>query len=116
MRERLLKLIKEAGDICSKTKQCEGCIGLGEGEECVNFLIADHLLANGVIVLPCRVGDIVYKLLNGKIYDMRIVAIPLLISSCGAHLSVTAENSRDACISFDLDDFGKTVFLTWEEA
>lgn len=78
--------------------------------------LANYLLDNGVIVPPCKVGDIVYKIFGGKIVEMRAVAIPLLISSLGAHLSVTAENRREACISLDLDDFGKTVFLTREEA
>ena len=78
--------------------------------------VADFLLSEGVLVPPCKVGDIVYKIFGGKIVEMRAVAIPLLITSLGAHLSVTAENRREACISLDLDDFGKTVFLTREEA
>ncbi len=43
-RERLIKLIKH----------CTSC------EQCFDEDIADHLLANGVIVPPCKVGDVVY--------------------------------------------------------
>ena len=113
MRDRLIEIAK---NFC----RYENCTGKQDRAICCDCenggKLADHLLENGVIVLPCRVGDIVYKLCNGKIYDMRAVAIPLLISTCGTHLSVTAENGREACISLDLDDFGKTVFLTREEA
>lgn len=90
-----------------------------EASGCIRYyaeLIADKLLAEGVIVPPCKVGETVYKIFGEKVVEMRAVAIPLLISSCGAHLSVTAENGRAACISLDIDDFGKTVFLTREEA
>lgn len=69
-----------------------------------------------LVVLPCKVGDTVYKLFDGKIREMRVVAIPLLISPGGAHLSVTSTNYRGAALSFELSDFGKTVFLTREEA
>ncbi len=68
------------------------------------------------MVLPCKPGNMVYKIFNGTVYDMRAVAIPLLISSTGAHLSVTAQNYRGACLSLEPSDFGKTVFLTREAA
>ena len=100
-RERLVELLRKSG---------------ASFERALPEEIADRLLAEGVIVPPCKVGETVYKIFNGKIAEMRAVAIPLLISSCGAHLSVTAENRREACISLELDDFGKTVFLTREEA
>ena len=44
MREKLIELIRN----------CISC------EECRDADIADHLLANGVIVPPCKVGDTVY--------------------------------------------------------
>ena len=105
MRDRLIELLKNSPHLN---------VLYGDDKEWEEA--ADHLLAAGVIVPPCKVGDTVYKIFNGKIYEMRAIAIPLLISSCGAHLSVTAENNRDACLSLELDDFGKTVFLTREEA
>lgn len=74
-------------------------------------------IENGTLVeLPCKVGDTVYKILGEKVYEMKAVAIPLLISPHGAYLSVTAENRRSACLTLEYTDFGKTVFLTKAEA
>ena len=120
MRERLIKLIKEADDICSKKKQCEGCIGLGEGEECINFLIADHLLANGVIVPPCKVGDKTFLLLE-KIrggYDIvESYCVKITDNGYGKYFSMAIDCVEIGnSLEFDLCDFGKTVFLTREEA
>lgn len=68
------------------------------------------------IELPCKVGDTVYKLLGNKIYEMRAVAIPIMISNSCTHLSVMSTNYRDAALTLELSDFGETVFLTREEA
>lgn len=57
MRERLVELICEG----VQTDYCVGSCGKCES-------ISDHLLANGVIVVPCKPGDIVYR-----IYDSRII-------------------------------------------
>ena len=56
MRERLIELMYEANE---KFAECD-CTD----EEAVEML-ADHLLANGVIVLPCKVGDTVYVIDKG---------------------------------------------------
>lgn len=74
-------------------------------------------IENGTLIeLPCKVGDIVYKIFGEKVCEMKAVAIPLLISPHGAYLSVTAENRRHACLTLEYTDFGKTVFLTKAEA
>ena len=80
---------------------------------------ADHLLANGVIVPPCKVGDTVYV---------------AKLNLCGAHQTkafiithiITAETSDrvsrkyradGVCpLLFTSENLGKTVFLTKEEA
>ena len=50
MRDRLIKLIKEAK---KQTKNANCDIER-------NMIFADYLLANGVIVPPCKVGDVIY--------------------------------------------------------
>jgi hypothetical protein len=57
MRDRLVELMlddnifdKQECNLCAKDDYCERC-----GAEC----IADHLIENGAIVPPCKVGDIV---------------------------------------------------------
>lgn len=42
MREKLIELIREAFQPCEMYRA---------------MLIADHLIANGVVVLPCKIGD-----------------------------------------------------------
>ncbi|MBQ9744486.1 MAG: hypothetical protein IJW19_05105 [Clostridia bacterium] len=88
----------------------------GENGDC------DHYKSKSLFVeLPCKVGDTIYEIRNSKIFnekivEMRVIAITFLVSSCCKHLSITAENSRGANLLFELDDFGKTVFLTKEDA
>ena len=70
MRDRLIELIKEAK---KHTKNANSDIER-------NMILADHLLANGVIVPPCKVGDKMYKLCSvnsnikmGQMWDGNIV-------------------------------------------
>ena len=86
--------------------------------------VADHLLENGVIVPPCKVGDIVYAVSLNT--ETNIVAVhrgyigSIDIRSTGNYLFICHEGFDDEpyfkniCGKFE--DFGKTVFLTREEA
>mgnify|MGYP007111660605 FL=1 len=76
--------------------------------------IADHLLANGVIVPPCKVGDKVYRTFGNycgeKIFE-------------GVVDQISIFNNREIRfwvyghpLGFACHDIGKTVFLTREEA
>ena len=67
MRERLINLIDSADEECKHTRDCKICSGYGKGSSCMNYHIADYLLAKGVIVPPCKVGDVVY--VNPKIWS-----------------------------------------------
>ena len=69
--------------------------------------IADHLLANGVIVPPCKVGDKVWHKEEGYLLDSYTVKF--------VYQDMLASNiSQD--FLFSRKDIGKTVFLTKEEA
>lgn len=48
-RERLIELLHKAEDICDSTLDCDTCKYVLSGS-CKTVLIADYLLANGVIV------------------------------------------------------------------
>ena len=62
---------------------------------------ADYLLANGVIVPPCKVGDTVYQIdTAGDIYESKILK------------TIYDTNG----IAFDERVIGKLVFLTRQEA
>ena len=83
--------------------------------------IADHLLANGVIVPPCKVGDTVYYLttvdtakeLNvSEIFDGVVQAIGF----DGKDIWISVRYTNGLFYYHSAKDFSKTVFLTREEA
>ena len=56
MREKLIELLKRIDGVCPTEGDCEGC-KLQNLVECYFISKADFLIANGVIVLPCKIGD-----------------------------------------------------------
>lgn len=86
--------------------------------------IADYLLANGVIVPPCKVGDTVYAVtLNTETFTYGIhrgYISCIDIRSTGNYIIICHEGLDDEpyfdkiCGRFD--DFGKNVFFSREEA
>ena len=119
MRDRLIELIQQADAICGSKKQCEGCVGFGKGADCVDHHIADHLLANGVIVPPCKGGDTVYFPMetNGECEPYVDVGTVFSIGIDERHtmwISVRYESGMN--YYHTSSGFGKTVFLTREEA
>ena len=117
-RDRLIELLEETGMI-EGTSRCN--------------IVADELLANGVIVPPCKVGDTVYQLNDivwswdcgdcehfeagwyddpsrcGKTRDCR---------KCPECINITEETVtlKDILNYMCYESFGETVFLTKEEA
>lgn len=69
--------------------------------------IADHLLANGVIVPPCKVGDTVYQTDGVRIYESRINEICIFDF-------VTVFYTEG--VAFGEDAIDNSIFLTREEA
>ena len=110
VREKLVKLLKT-----SPTRN--GYTDLGD--------IADHLIANGVVVLPCKIGDKVYV---NYIYGRnKIITDSQMVCSIEQTVGVNDESYWKVCVKqvikghivyheYTEDDFGKTVFLTREEA
>lgn len=86
-------------------------------------ILADHLLANGVIVPPCKVGDTVYipNVIDKKVYKYRVNEINI---GAGNNNVVVLDRyirgqggfilPRNVAIYFN--QFGKTAFLSAEEA
>jgi hypothetical protein len=92
--------------------------------ERINYL-ADYLIANNVVVLPCKVGDTVHSFSA----DFGVV-LPYLVGTLnigymgksGVYYSYEA-NCHDPEtdelldeIDFEIEDIGKTVFLSRAEA
>lgn len=84
-RERLIELIQSAVNGCARHWA---------------EVIADYLLANDVIVPPCKVGDTVYQTDGVGLYESTIK-------------NIVYETKN---IAFDERAIGKTVFLSREEA
>ena len=59
-RDRLIELINQANQNCSN-KDCAECEYLNNDRiMCDTYNIADHLLANGAILPPCKCKDCTY--------------------------------------------------------
>ena len=93
-RDRLIKLLQEP------PADWEGNRGVGA--------IADHLLANGVIVPPCKVGDTVYEIEYG-IGSYELWEKNLCKTEVKA-ICILTENDYHP-----LNRIGKDVFLTKED-
>jgi hypothetical protein len=74
-----------------------------------NMFVADYLLANGVIALPCKVGDTVYIVTNVSQEIVESVVIGIWAAD-GVFSILTIHGTVIA------DNIGKKVFLTKEEA
>ena len=111
VREKLVKLLK-----ISPTRN-----GYTDFED-----VADHLIAHGVVVLPCKIGDKVYV---NYIYGRnKIITDSQMVCSIEQTVGVNDESYWKVCVKqviekgyivyheYTEDDFGKTVFLSREEA
>lgn len=109
MRDRLIELLTDNLPHCDNPLQ-------DTYDEIVERL-ADHLIENGAIMPPCKVGDTVY-LIKYHYSDRRVV-LPykvteiLYSSSRGVRPFVFVTNTG---YSFDNCDIGDIVFLTREDA
>ena len=122
MRERLIALLEKFKYDCLLSCK-DGFITVkNDCDACVMEQLADYLLANGVIVPPCLVGDKVFYI--NEICDEN--ANEYLDISVGEVVSFSMQKEglwaycryEDGLTYWHLvvDDFGKTVFLTKEEA
>lgn len=109
-RDRLIGLIQDAVNGCARHWA---------------EIIADHLLANGVIVPPCKVGQTVYYLFQFS--DTRILPFvrkakvrKIYCANSKMQFLVDCElkdtKEKGIIRAWYFDAFGKTVFLTKEEA
>lgn len=115
MREKLIELISRYDfdstqcNLCNRAdEECLKC-----GSEC----LADYLLQNGVVVLPCKVGDTVFVIPTKEnclleIAEMRCIGFSLGEPNNTANLA----NDKNKLYQPSFDEFGKTVFISKEEA
>lgn len=113
MKDRLIELLINTPPTRLK------CVGRAIGKTYTTASgIADHLLANGVIVLPCKVGDTVYIIDVGdgectKDYVLGVKVLQFFVSKRGIAVDL------ELPLGMRLNTWaviGKNVFLTEEEA
>ena len=104
-RDRLIELLKKPNKTAILRKINPQFVTDETDEESI---VADYLLANGVICPPCKVGQTVYYIAFGKVYKGKCHAITIHKDSLQIHLY--DYDGDNASIS------AKDVFLTREEA
>lgn len=84
---------------------------------------ADSLLANGVVVLPCKVDDTVYyfshrplnlSVKENTVYEAKVIRI--VTTSLGTSLVIQIHNEYGCTEIPDIRSWGISVFATKEEA
>ena len=112
MRDRLIALLRQCSCVyMSCDGDCGECKNIEMFDEDIEQ-IADHLLANSVIVPPCKVGDAVWFIRKNtrKIIEAKVNEI--VIKRGGIYLQLSCNSVYEtSCKSI-----GKSVFLTKEEA
>lgn len=122
MRERLIELIQTSVDGCARHWA---------------EVIADYLLENGVVVLPCKVGDVIWRIedvwhLDDKAtwkyhYEKEVLEfiVRSIFISCNSKgvwtkkfriCEIKNGKTIDHQHNIEFIDFGKTVFFSREEA
>lgn len=100
-----------------KTGTCLGCSvpELKEGQA-LHKEWEEAYQQGRLVVLPCKVGDVLYDITCGKVKEKTVVSIAALLSQSVNRITVHASNERGAITEVDMRAIGKTVFLTREEA
>ena len=126
MRDRLIELYKEATTLYFDYLDSIDEKGLTDTEGRAKFTI-DHLIANGVVLPPCKVGDTVYCINTFFLNDPRInkcevdaLHITSSKNKIGhkkpSYALVRDENMKSLSARIYFVSIGKTVFLTKEQA
>lgn len=106
MRDRLTKLISECSTFTPE---------YAEQARLHAEYVAQHLLNEGVIVLPVNVGQEVYypSFSVGMVFSYKVISIKL--NSKGLYI-VIDNRLRNEQLTHRATQIGKTIFLTKEEA
>lgn len=121
MRDRLIELLQKRSCFYAKCiNSCGKCDCIPINDDYIGNL-ADYLLANGGIALPCKVGDTVYTNISMQGWYMRKKDRPykaevvfIGINNVDNFMNVKFENGN--MLQFNFSQIGKTVFLSKEEA
>lgn len=101
MKDRLIELIQQSVKGCARNWA---------------EIIAEYLLANGVIVPPCKVGDTVYYLEGSRILEGTVKSFSTIMKDNYFVVYVETKYSLLGIERFGYWMFGKKIFLTREAA
>ena len=120
MRERLIELLKQKACpyvVCDR--ECGECRNVEMYEDNIEN-IADHLLANGVIVPPCKIGDEVFFVLIYEDDPMEEWCVEnetvTEVGESGIWSSGSIPPKDDFSLHREWEELGSNWFLTLEEA
>lgn len=117
MRDRLIELIKEGEDITPCVNSPEYDCKCKKCRDCEREGIAQHLLANGVVMLPCKVGDtlwIINSYANSRLEIINRMVEPIEVESVA--ISKDGIEIETAEAIYFPEHFGETIFFTKREA
>ena len=106
--EEVDKLAKDWSDLCTIVGECGGISRLRE--------VAEADKDGRLVVLPCKVGDTVWANLDGMRHPRKCV---IEFANIGSHVTTIVFSTVDGLreqYGVNPSSFGKTVFLTREEA
>lgn len=109
-REKLIELVAKALD-APRFRNKNGCFPTLEEN------VADILIYNGVVVLPCKIGDTMWSassFTDGKVREGYISAF--LVDESGAYGFHASFGVEPISVGFLIEEIGMTVFFTKEEA
>lgn len=116
MRNRLIELLRQIDFDFSEESVCASEDGYKGAPDFAEFF-ADHLLAEGVIVPPCKVGQTVYAVSNyyggeWRIYECRVDNF----TAYKTNIFMSISDREGYNFGANICEIGKMVFLTREEA
>lgn len=103
------ELIKDWSDLCTAVGECGGIDRLHE--------LAEAYKDGRLVVLPCKVGDTVYEVTSRKtISEYRVKAIRVELFCTFIEWDIVAGFVDKSIFGVPVNELGKTVFMTREEA
>ncbi len=115
MKDRLSELIKNGKEKCTNA-DC-GLCGLakfGGFPDCRDKFLAGHLLENGVIAPPCKVGDVVYSVFEDDVIEDEIILIE--VTESAIYLSTCTERYMWVNGYLYSEMLDQKLYITKEEA
>lgn len=113
MRNRLVELLLEA-DVYD-SYECKLCNDDYSCTRCYMTKFADHLIENGVIVPPCKLGSEIYMLVTRHTKSFEWENKKMFLQN-NQHTFIKKTTFTKSNLFKVIEEFGKTVFLTKEEA